>query len=329
MGTEQRATQDSQAISPLVADFLIGVDGGGSGTRVSLARATHSGEVGAVMARAHAGPSGLALGIDAAWASIDSACRQAFVAAGETLDWSRCRMACGLAGANHAPWRDAFRAAAPALAGLTLEGDAYTTLLGAHDGAAGVVIALGTGSVGIALDTSGGIRSVGGFGFPSGDEASGAWLGLRAITHAQRAVDGRGPRDALATALLQAVETVDATNAAGRVSQGHAQARDSLLHWLVNANQTAYASLAPTVVAHAGHPLVEALLAQAARDIGAMVDALDPDARYPLALCGSLAPVFRPRLAPRYAGRAVLPAGDAVDGALLLAARALRAEGGD
>lgn len=298
------------------ADFLIGVDGGGSGTRVAVARVTHNGDVGDVLARAHAGPSGLALGIDAAWSAIRSACQQAFAAAGETLDWSRCRMACGLAGANHVPWRDAFRAAAPAAIRLIVEGDAYTTLLGAHGGTAGVVVALGTGSVGLALDPSGALHSVGGFGFPSGDEASGAWLGLRAIVHAQKVVDGRLACDDFAMALLQAVgaDAADGAHAA--------QVRERLLHWLVGANQTAYATLAPIVVAYAEHPLVQTLLAQATLDITAMVDALDPDARYPLALCGSLAPVFGPRLPPAYARRAVPPAGDAVDGALWLASRA-------
>lgn len=53
------------------------------------------------------------------------------------------------------------------------------------------VVELGTGSVGGALLTNGRKLSVGGWGFPSGDEGSGAWLGLRAAQLAQQALDGR------------------------------------------------------------------------------------------------------------------------------------------
>ncbi|WP_279609727.1 BadF/BadG/BcrA/BcrD ATPase family protein, partial [Burkholderia gladioli] len=170
--------------------FLIGVDGGGTGTRIVLADAQ-----GRELAQAASGPSGLGLGVKRAWRAIAAACADAFSQAGA-----------------------AFRAQAPALAGLAVESDAYTTLLGAHAGACGVIVALGTGSVGAAADRDGGeCRMVSGYGFPSGDEASGAWLGVRAIVHAQHALDGRGPNDDFAQALLAHVGARD---------------RDELVAWL-------------------------------------------------------------------------------------------------
>ncbi|NRD85323.1 ATPase, partial [Burkholderia pseudomallei] len=48
--------------------FLIGIDGGGTGTRAVLADAR-----GRELAQGSAGPSGLALGIEAAWRSIEAA----------------------------------------------------------------------------------------------------------------------------------------------------------------------------------------------------------------------------------------------------------------
>ena len=58
-------------------DYLIGVDGGGSGTRVRLARAD-----GSELAQGQNGPSGLAHGIDQAWIAVGNAVLKAFAAAG-------------------------------------------------------------------------------------------------------------------------------------------------------------------------------------------------------------------------------------------------------
>lgn len=176
--------------------FLIGIDGGGTGTRAVLADAR-----GRERAQGSAGPSGLALGIEAAWRSIEAASADACARAGVAFDWRHCVLGCGLAGVNHREWLNAFRASAP-LAAFVVESDAYTTVVGAHGGGPGVIVALGTGSIAAALDASGACRIAGGYGFPSGDEASGAWLGLRALSYAQQALDGRAPLDALARALV-------------------------------------------------------------------------------------------------------------------------------
>jgi glucosamine kinase len=281
--------------------FLIGVDGGGTGTRVVLADAQ-----GHELAQATSGPSGLGLGVERAWQSIERACADAFASAGLALDWSRCVLGCGLAGVNNRDWLAAFHQRGPQLAGLAVESDAYTTLLGAHRGAPGVIVALGTGSIAAALDVEGGCRIAGGYGYPSADEAGGAWLGLRVIVHAQQALDGRVALDDLARALLERVGARD---------------RDSLVVWLCDANQTAYASLAPLVFAHRAHPLAARLLASAGDEIGKMVAALDPDGALPVALCGGLGEPMR-EFAPAHVQRRIrAPLADSARGALQLAQR--------
>lgn len=280
--------------------FLIGIDGGGSGTRVVLGDA-HGRE----LAQAASGPSGLGLGIERAWESILAGCRQAFEQAGVAPDWSRCVLGCGLAGANNRDWLAAFRSQAPQLHGLAVENDSYTTLLGAHGGAHGVVVALGTGSVAAAFDDAG-FRMVSGYGYPSGDEASGAWLGVRAIPHAQQALDGRVPVDEFARALLAHIG---------------AQDRDSLVIWLCEANQTAYASLAPVVVAHRQHPFAARLLGEAGVEIGKMIAALDTSATLPVALCGGLGVPLREFVPPAYQARLCAPLADSAHGGLQLAKR--------
>ncbi|WP_341313915.1 BadF/BadG/BcrA/BcrD ATPase family protein [Paraburkholderia sp. IMGN_8] len=281
--------------------FLLGIDGGGSGTRVVLGDAQ-----GRELAQAASGPSGLGLGVERAWQAIQAGCHEAFVRAGVTLDWSRCVLGCGLAGVNNRDWLAAFRVLAPGVAGLAIESDAYTTLLGAHGGAPGVVVALGTGSVAAALDGDGACRTVSGYGYPSGDEASGAWLGLRAIAHAQQALDGRGPNDDLAQALLIHVGARD---------------RDSLVVWLCEANQTAYARLAPIVIAHRTHPFAARLLGEAGAEVGKMIAALDPSASLPVALCGGLGAPLREYVPQVYQARLREPLADSAHGGLQLAQR--------
>jgi len=282
--------------------FLIGVDGGGTGTRIVLADA-HGRE----LAQAASGPSGLGLGVERAWQAIAAGCADAFAQAGAALDWSRCVLGCGLAGVNNRDWLAAFLAQAPALAGLAVESDAYTTLLGAHGSAYGVIVALGTGSVAAAADRDDGeFRTVSGYGFPSGDEASGAWLGVRAIVHAQHALDGRGPNDDLAQALLAHVGAHD---------------RDELVVWLCEANQTAYASLARIVIAHRAHPFAARLLGEAGVQIGKMIAALDPSGALPIALCGGLGAPLREYVPQIYQARLREPLSDSAHGGLQLAQR--------
>ncbi|MBW5808118.1 ATPase [Burkholderia sp. COPS] len=287
--------------------FAIGIDGGGTGTRAVLAD-RHGRE----LAQGRGGPSGLGLGIERAWVSIGAACAEAFTRAGLAFDWPQCALGCGLAGVNNAAWLAAFRAQAP-LGALAVESDAYTTVVGAHGGAPGLIVALGTGSIAAALDAAGACRIAGGFGFPSGDEASGAWLGVRALAYAQQALDGRVPRDAFANALL---------------AETGAQDRDALVQWSCDANQTIYARLAPIVFAHRSHPVAGALIAQAGDEIGKMIDALDPQQALPVALCGGLADALAPAVPARHAARLRAPLDDSAHGALRLALQALReAEG--
>ncbi len=290
--------------------YLIGVDGGGTGTRVVLGDAH-----GVELAQASAGPSGLGLGVARAWQSIEAGCRTAFANAGLAFDLSGCVLGCGLAGVNNRDWLAAFRAGAPRVAGLAVESDAYTTLLGAHGGEPGVIVALGTGSIAAALAPDGTCRIAGGFGFPSGDEASGAWLGLRAIVHAQQALDARVGADAFANALLAHTGAND---------------RDSLIVWLCAANQTAYASLAPVVLAHRDHPFVMKLLREAGEEVAKMIAALDPAGALPAALCGGLGVPLREWLPAAARDRLRAPLADSAHGALRLAGReAARLTGGD
>jgi glucosamine kinase len=278
-------------------EYLIGVDGGGTGTRVRLARAD-----GTELAQGQGGPSALAHGVANAWAAVEAAIAQAFAAAGLVpAPRSALAIGLGLAGVHNKQRAAQFAAADPGYGAFALETDAFTTLIGAHRGAPGAIVAIGTGSVGEALLPGGARREVGGWGFPAGDEASGAWMGLRAVNHIEQVIDARLPSSPFAQALV---------NACGGT-------RDAILVWLGQVTQTDYASLAPIVFEHAASDSVaRALLTEAGAHVASIAAALDPSGQLPLALCGGLGAPLLPYLPPTLAARAVAPHGDAASGAL-------------
>jgi glucosamine kinase len=288
--------------------YLIGVDGGGSGTRVRLQDAD-----GRTLGTGAAGPSGLSLGVASAWQNIEQAVASAFHAAQlpRTVP-SECAMGLGLAGAGRPVAREAFLRANPGYGWLVLESDACTMLWGAHGERPGIVVAAGTGSVAAARDPDGAIRVCGGWGFPLGDEGGGAWLGVQAIRHVQACLDGRDSAGPLALAVqAEAGSTTSALQA-----------------WCARADATAFARWAPLVFrgAEAGDPVAEGLLAWAAQELARLEHALQPAVgKLPVAVAGNIAARLWPRWPADLRSRCVPPLGDRVDGALTLLRRELAA----
>jgi len=174
-------------------------------------------------------------------------------------------------------------------------------VMGAHGGRPGAIVALGTGSVGEAILPDGSAVEVGGWGFPAGDEASGAWMGLRALNHIEQVLDGRVEGRAFARELIAFC----------------GGSRDAVQVWLGRANQTTYASLARFVVAHGEtDPVARAILEHAGREVASIADALDRSHTLPLALCGGLGEALLPWLPADTRARCVPPQGDSAAGAL-------------
>jgi glucosamine kinase len=291
--------------------YLAGVDGGGSGTRLRL----HAAPDGRALGYATAGPSGLSQGIEQAWRHIEQALAAAFVAAGLAPAPRReIALGLGLAGVEVPRQREAFLAADPGFACCVLFNDAQTTLRGAFGGGPGIVVAAGTGSIGLAQGHDGVQQRTGGWGFPVGDEGSGAWLGLRAMHAAQAALDGRGAVGPLAQAVWR------------EVGAGPA----ALLQWCRSAGQHQYASLAPCVFEAAlqGDAQAQALLGAAATELERHVHALSARmtdaAELPIALVGSIGKRLQARWPEPLRRRCVQPQGDSADGALALLRDTLR-----
>ena len=285
---------------------LIGIDGGGTGTRAVL-----SSPEGRVHGRGEAGPSALAQGAVQSWQNIRVAVAQAFADAGlgaaDDAALAPCAIGLGLAGAENPLWVREFHDLAPGFAAIVLDSDGYAALLGAHAGAPGALVAVGTGSIGVVLRADGTRHTVGGWGWKLGDEAGGGWFGQHAVRHTQQAMDGRVPGGMAGSPLAQAV--------AARCGADRA----TLLDWTFAADQRAYAALAPLVAeCEASDPAAAALITLALDEVQRMADALDPRAELPLALTGSIGRLLKPRLALKLRHRLADPAGDATEGALHL-----------
>lgn len=287
--------------------YLIAVDGGGTGTRVAVSLVD-----GSILARGNAGPSALGQGVGQAWKNILEACNTAFASIPmKPPQWSVCAMGAGLSGVSHRPWAEQFLAESPGFYRLVLDSDAHTMLLGAHNGRPGAMVAAGTGSVGQVLRPDGSRFQVGGWGFPVGDEGSGAWLGLRAMGVAQQALDHRTSQGPLAQRILEQCGS----------------SRVALQAWCATARQFEYAQLARTVFDTApADPAAENLLNEAARALEAIAHALDPAQVLPLAICGSIGEQLKNRLTPAARARCVQAHQDATHGALHLIRAALEAD---
>jgi glucosamine kinase len=285
-------------------DFLIGIDGGGTATRALVA---HRG--GPVIAQGQAGPSALGQGIAKAWLQVERAIAHAFEHAGIPVPaWSRCAVGAGLSGVSNRPWRDEFVARNVGFARLIAETDSFTMLVGAHGGKPGAIVAAGTGSIGEVLRPDGSRFSVGGWGFPVSDEGGGAWLGLRAVGLAQRAMDGR----------------INAGTLVQHVWKQCGADRDALQAWCDQAGQFEYAQIAPAVFsAEPSDPAAAHLLERAVASLDAIALALDPEGGLPLAVCGSIGRRLAGRLSPVVRRRLVDAADGPAAGALTLIRQAV------
>lgn len=274
--------------------FYIGVDGGGTGTRLKVIDSN-----GSIVAEGSGPESALSLGIKKSWDAILFILNEI----AKDIKFSECYLGAGISGINNSIWKKEFLEANPGFAKVIAKPDGYTTLLGAHKNKPGIIIALGTGSIGMCKDSHGAIQSVSGWGYPSGDEASASWLGIQCVRYTQKVLDGR----VKASPLTNLVQDICGKNA------------NDFLNWLGKATQTNYASLAPLVFSvSASDEYAKELIAKAIEDIEEMIFALDRNEKLPVVMCGKLGEHFLNYLPEHLLNRCIPAMGSSVDGALML-----------
>jgi N-acetylglucosamine kinase-like BadF-type ATPase len=206
--------------------------------------------------------------------------------------------------------------------GVAVAIDAVTAHLGALDGDPGAIVALGTGAIAFGTDGADVWRRIDGWGHLLGDRGGGAWIGARALAAAMRAHDGV---DAAGAALLTA----------GRDRFGDPLSWPAQLYTRDD-RAGVLASFAADVARLAvdGDPYAASIMSAAGREAArSAVAALDP-ALPPVVSAtggvfragGALVEQFERTLSEMRPDVALRPpAGDPLDGALILAERAASA----
>lgn len=281
--------------------YRLGIDGGGTGCRSRLTD-LH----GHALGEGEGGPANLALGLDAALASILQATRDALARAGlDDTALAHTAAGFGLAAANVPRLRDAFERLPLPFASATVRSDAEAACLGAHGGGDGGILILGTGSQGV-VHAQGRFATLGGWGFALSDTGSGAALGRAAVRRALLAHEDIEPPSPLTMALM------------ARLGNDPA----SMVDWAAGARPRDWAEFARDVFDHAARhdPVAIELVRQSARDVDRLIDRLRDMGATRISLMGGVAQPTRPYLSTRHDGVLALPQGDALAGALLLAA---------
>ncbi len=287
--------------------LFVGVDGGGTGCRARIEDAERR-----LLGTGIAGPAALRIGVDKALAEVEKACRLALEEAGLGSNaLSSVHAAVGLAGVGRKGVLEQVVLRTHPFRSVIYTHDATIACIGAHGDRDGGIVIVGTGSVAFAIVGGREVR-VGGYGFPISDEGSGAELGLHAIRLALRAYDERAVGSSLTHDVMM---------------RFHDDPFE-VVAWVDHATATDYATFAPLVIRHAdaGDPVGRRILRDAAEQVDELVRRLSECGASRVSLLGGLASSMQPWLAPDVQRRLVQVEGDAVDGALHIARRAVMKE---
>ncbi len=287
--------------------LLLGVDGGGTRCRARLCDFS-----GLTLGGGFAGPANIRLGVEESLAEVLDATARCFRNAGLSMDEHAVVACLALAGASEPVTLAEFKGCNLPFKTAVYTTDLHAACVGAHQGADGGIIIVGTGSIAEAI-IEGKRHRVGGWGFPISDEGSGAWLGCEVARRALWALDGRAPWTPL---LQRAAERFD--------SDPHAMVR-----WMSAARPGSFAVLAPLVIEAASHgdPVGRELTEAAARHVDCLAARLSALGVKRIALSGGLARSMEPWLSAETRHSLVPPLAGALAGAIELA-RARAIEGG-
>ncbi|WIJ24626.1 BadF/BadG/BcrA/BcrD ATPase family protein [Devosia sp. RR2S18] len=179
--------------------YYLGVDGGGTNCRIRLAD-----ENLVTLAEVKNGRANLQIDAgEPAYKAISDGTRDVFAAAGIDYAETANTFACfGMAGGRMDTARAEFAARPWPFAGVRVYDDIDIAHAGALGGGEGGVIIVGTGSAAMAV-VDGQRLQAGGWGFPIGDQMSGAILGRELVRYAVEAEDGLVEASPLTKAVIE------------------------------------------------------------------------------------------------------------------------------
>jgi glucosamine kinase len=306
--------QENKKQTQRKVNYILGVDGGGSKTLARLINLTTQEQW-----QAASGPSSLSndfIGaVHVLSELIDDVVGQADCQLHEVV------AVFGLAGANNS---DAVAKLQQIFAHrfnvLDICCDATTSAYGANNGDEVVVVALGTGSVGmrLQLNRQGQLIQylVGGWGFLIGDEGGGAKLGY----HSVQALVAEFQHFGYAKSkLTQAVATFINTNISINKGSG-AITRQAIAAWLASAKPIDFSQLSPLVTQYqSGCSVAKKIMAAHVASVESLIKDTRAETSLPVVLLGGLAQSTQMLLSATTQRLLINPKGDALDGACLLA----------
>lgn len=259
--------------------IVVGVDGGGSKTRIWVAD-----ERGQQLGSADGPGSAVRPGEADRSADVIVATTRDALASCEMTHVTPKVLCVGVAGVGREPDRQALWQALMSrdvAEEIVVHADAAIALDDAFADGAGILLIAGTGSVAFGRGPTGLASRCGGWGPICGDEGSGAWIGRRALSIVTASSDEREPPTALVGAILTAAQMNDV---------------DGLVGWAATAEPADLAALAPVVmsVADSGDLRANALLSLASEELVLHVRTLarqlfgDERASVPVAFAGGL-----------------------------------------
>ncbi|MCY4164874.1 MAG: ATPase [Gammaproteobacteria bacterium] len=280
--------------------YFLGIDAGGSRTRARLTNLE-----GFVLGEAETGPANARIGLEPLHAVLMSATRKAIAAADlHERDLTLIVAGMGIAGISRPGLLQKAAQLEFPFGSVYLESDAAIANLGAHLGEDGATLVLGTGSVAY-IKIGKMSLTIGGYGFPISDEGSGAALGLSAMRHALRALDGRTRPTPLSAAVTEKFN-----HDTGRA-----------IEWMDEATPKDYASFAPLVMDYAerNDEIARSIVEDAVKHVERFIETIFNKGAPRCALAGGLSRRLQPWLRERTAARLTESKGDSLHGALLLA----------
>jgi len=262
-----------------VTMIVLGLDGGGSKTRVVVAD-----ETGAEIISVEGPGSAVRPGRAEHSADVIAAIVKDALASADMAHVVPKVLCAGVAGVGRDPERQALWQALMArelAEEVVVHADAMVALDDAFGDGPGVLLVAGTGSVAFGRSPAGTFARCGGWGPVIGDEGSGAWIGRRALSVVTAASDGREPDTALVGAVLTAAQVNDV---------------QELVAWAAVATPATLAALAPAVLstAESGDLRANAIVSIAVEELALHVRTLarrlfvDERAALPVALAGGL-----------------------------------------
>lgn len=209
-------------------DIFIGVDGGGTKTKVLIEDRS-----GTFIGEAIGGAANIRLSVAQAWESINNAISLALQNSMINLNSSdyNFHIGLGLAGVSIKKAVEEFLQTPHNFTSIILESDAHIACLGAHEGNDGSIISIGTGVIGYMINQGQNYR-VSGWGFPHADTGGGAWLGMEAIRYTFSWLDGCIDKSEMVTSIYEHFNS-------------------NLMHlvaWANKSNSTQFATIAPFVI---------------------------------------------------------------------------------